>query len=718
MSVAAGPRPSVRASRSRRLDEALSQPMAADLAVCLGLALALVLLSLVAKGGTSLEANTWAEILLVVAGCAGGAAALAVPHRHSQVAPLYGGRTLGLFGVLALLTALSIGWSLDPDASWLEANRTLSYLAAFGGMLALVRVIPHRWGAVLGGVALACVAVSGWALLTKVFPDVLAEDELAARLRAPFEYWNATGLMAALGVPPLVWLGSRRSGHAALNALAYPGLGLLFVVLMLTYSRGALLALFVALAAWFAIVPLRLRGAVVLLIPALVSAPVVAWAFSKDLLTKDDIAPELRADAGHALGALVGVQLFVLLGIGLAIGFWLATHAAPAPRLRLLAGRLVLGALGAAVLAFVIGLATAPGGIDGQISDAVEKMTDPEARTPANTPNRLTATGSVRARYWDESFKIHAAEPWIGAGAGAYGTARRFFRTKRIEVQHSHGYVVQTLADLGWAGLAASLAALAAWLAAAAGVLGLRRRDRGLSWDAERVGMATLATVVLVFGVHSAIDWTWFVPANAILAIVCAGWVAGRPPLRQRLAAEGPTGGVAAAERTGVLPQRPSFSLRTRLLAWQPSRYRSALAAGVLAVGVTVTWSIAQPLRAENALDAASARLDAGQFAAAEDIALKGHARNPLSPEPWYVVAYARGSAGDRKGTVDALVRAIQTQPANPEPWRRLGEYQLSVLNDPKGALKSFSAAYYLDPYGATSQSDLLEASRASETLP
>ena len=31
---------------------------------------------------------------------------------------------------------------------------------------------------------------------------------------------------------------------------------------------------------------------------------------------------------------------------------------------------------------------------------------DPNAKTPANTPDRLTATSSVRARYWDEAIWI------------------------------------------------------------------------------------------------------------------------------------------------------------------------------------------------------------------------------------------------------------------------------------------------------------------------
>ena len=55
--------------------------------------------------------------------------------------------------------------------------------------------------------------------------------------------------MAALGVPPMLWLAARRSGHAAANALAWPAIGVLFVCLMLSYSRGALAALVLGIGA-------------------------------------------------------------------------------------------------------------------------------------------------------------------------------------------------------------------------------------------------------------------------------------------------------------------------------------------------------------------------------------------------------------------------------------------------------------------------------------
>jgi hypothetical protein len=516
--------------RSSAVTGALARWATADTAVTAGVAATLALLAFVAQGGVAVEPNTWAEVALVAAGGLLGAVAIAAPARHARPAPAHGAVALAALGVLTVFTTLSIGWSLAPGDSWLEANRTFAYLAAFGGALALSRLVPGRWAAALHGLALGCVIVCAGALATKVFPEALAKDEIFARLRAPFGYWNSVGLMAALGVPPLLWLGARRSGHAAAGALAYPGIALLLVCLMLSYSRGALLALLAGLAVWFAIVPLRLRGATVLVVSGLGAALVTAWAFGQDGLTKDRLEMYVRSDAGHELGLLLVVLSVVMAAAGLAIGF-AAAWRPPSDAVRHRAGQALIGACALALVGAFLAIATGPGGLGGQI----DKLTDPDARTPANSPNRLTETSSVRARYWREAFKVHAQSPWVGAGAGAYGVARKRYRTSDIDVQHAHGYAVQQLADLGWAGLLLSLAALAAWLAAAASALGLRRRDRGLPWDAERVGLATLAVVVLVFGVHSLIDWTWFVPANAVAGLLAAGWQIGSASCRGRV---------------------------------------------------------------------------------------------------------------------------------------------------------------------------------------
>jgi tetratricopeptide (TPR) repeat protein len=397
----------------------------------------------------------------------------------------------------------------------------------------------------------------------------------------------------------------------------------------------------------------------------------------------------------------------VLLVAGLAVQF-AAAQRPPTPRERRLAGRAALGVLALLPVIALIALASAPGGVDGQVSKAWDQLTDPNAKTPANTPDRLTATSSVRARYWREALDIHATEPWIGSGAGAYATVRTRFRTDTLAVRHAHGYVVQTLADLGWAGLAVSLLAAAAWLLAALRATGLRRRDRGLPYDAERIGMLTLAVVVVVFAAHSAVDWTWFVPANAGVAMLCAGWVVGRGPLRARL--EAPAGPPGPAP-----PAWPHASRLARIGQRLPP-LRALAVAGVIAIALAAAWSAYQPVRAVHAGDEAFDRLDQGQPEAAANIARIATERNPLAVDPLFELAAIEQARGRTTEAERALERAVEVQPASAEAWRRLGRLRLDVLSDPDGALSAFQAAYYLDPRSPTSTSDVVEASRARES--
>jgi tetratricopeptide (TPR) repeat protein len=699
-----------------------------------GVAVVLAATAFLSDGGLRLERTTHVEIALMLLGallCAG-----ALLAGRARRAPLHGGAALLAIALLAAYTAVSIVWSLAPSDSWVEAGRTFAYLAAFAGAMALARLAPGRWPALLHGIAAACVIVSGWALLTKVFPGGLSPDETYARLRAPFDYWNAVGLMAALGVPPLLWLGARRSGRAAASALAWPGIALLEVAVMLSYSRGALLALILGVAFWLAVTPLRLRGAVVLLGATAGAAPVIVWAFSMTGLTTDRLPLAVRADAGHELGALLLLMLAVLLAAGLLSGF-LAAERPASPEAKRTAGRALLGILAAVPVVVVIALAAAPGGIDGQVSKAWDQLTNPNAATPANTPDRLTATSSVRARYWDEAFKVHAVSPWIGSGAGAYATVRNRFRTGTLFVRHAHGYVPQTLADLGWAGLALSLLALALWGWAALRVAGLRPRDRGLPWDAERVGMVTLIAVALVFGVHSAVDWTWFVPANAVAGLLAAGWVAARPPLRTRLEAAALAAAPAVAARPevdpgplwapveepppvadvagpGALPVAEAEWRRRRGVPWGAA----AGAVLVLALALAAAWTTYQPVRSVHAGDVAIERLEGNQLDAATAIARIAHERNPLSPEPLWELGYIEEQRGRLANAETALEDAVRVQPANAESWRRLGRFQLSTLNQPDKAIRSFRAAYFLDPRNPVSTSDFLEASRAKAQPP
>jgi Tfp pilus assembly protein PilF len=622
-------------------------------------------ITLHAKGGLNAESMISTEMALTLAAGLVIAASvlLAAPGRRA-----YGVWPVGLLLVFTALTAISIVWSVEPDVSWQESGRMLAYSGVFGAGVALVRAVPERWPAILGGLTLAAVAVCAYALLTKVFPS-LAPLNFFARLNEPYGYWNAVGLTASMGAICCLWLGARRDGHALLRALAYPAMGLLLLTLVLAYSRGALAALAVGLLLWFCVTPLRLRGAALLIAGAIGAVAVAAWDFSKHALSSEGVPLAERAVAGHQLGALVVAMLAALAIAGVAIGFQTGRRA-PALVSRRRAGAALLAAIVLAAIAFAGALAHSQRGFTGSITHTFDTLTSTDAKQPLNTPSRLTAVASVRARYWKEAFQVFDAHPLLGAGAGGYATAHQRYETQTLQVQHAHGFVVQTLADLGLVGLVLALALLLTWMAAA------RRPthpfDRKLTrYTPERIGMLSMLCLVVVFGAHSLIDWTWYVPGNACVALLCAGWLAGRGELRA-------VGGEAAPR------PRPSYT-------------RISIAGAVIVAALLAMWSQWQPQRSEVAAQQADAQLEAHHPAAATADANSAVSRDPLSLGALFTLAAVQQDSGHPQLARATLERAVRLQPSNPQSWSALGRYELES-GDPTAAVGALQAAIYLNP--------------------
>ena len=324
-------------------------------------------------------------------------------------------RPLLAFALLAAYTALSIVWSLAPADSWLEANRTFAYLAVVRRRRSRsCGWRPGRWAELLYGVLAGHAwSICAWALLTKVFPASLAADETLARLRAPFEYWNSVGLMAAIGVPPLLWLAARRTGYAR-RRTRWPGRCSALRAsscLMLSYSRGALIALGDRRSRSGS-PPCRCGCAAVaaLVGSALAAVPVVLWAFAQDGLTVDRAPMAARVDAGpRARRAAAAARRRARRRPGSPS----ASSRAAAPAGRAHAPdrrpRPARRRSRSCPSRSLIALAASPGGIGGQTTRGLE----PAHRPAGAHPGQHARTGSPRPRrcarsYWDEALKVHA----------------------------------------------------------------------------------------------------------------------------------------------------------------------------------------------------------------------------------------------------------------------------------------------------------------------
>ena len=152
---------------------------------------------------------------------------------------------------------------------------------------------------------------------------------------------------------------------------------------------------------------------------------------------------------------------------------------------------------------------------------------------------RLTAASSTRGKYWRE------ARPRL-RGPARGGHRRRHLpgrpaapphRRERHRVTPTATSRRRSPTSGSWAwALSLLLLAPGCWRRRAARAdprrcpaPTARCRD---AWDGDRVALVALALMAIVFGMQSAVDWTWFVPGPAAMALVAAGFVAGRGPAR------------------------------------------------------------------------------------------------------------------------------------------------------------------------------------------
>jgi hypothetical protein len=641
-----------------------------------------------AAGGSELSRTTIVEVLLVIVGGAMVAAAIAwgAPGRQ------YGALSIALFAALAAFTALSVTWAQVPSLAYIEAGRTLAYLAVFAAAVAGARLAPRATPAVVTGIVLAATAAVLYALAARIWPGSIGENEISNRIGQPFQYWNAVGTTAALAIPGLLWLGTRRGAAVAGRVLAYPALGAAILALLLTQSRGALAAAIIGTLLWLAIVPLRLRALPLIALASAAAGPVGAWALAKDAFSVPAVPLAVKEGVAGEFGLLVLLMLLGLVVAGVLVNVGL-TRGVPPLHVRRRIGIVALVIAAAVPLAAFTSVAFSDGGIGGAIGDRVDQLTSESQTSPTDQgAGRLTQASSTRGKYWREAGRVFEDKPAIGFGAGNFQTARLRHRTDASVTRHAHGFVPQTLADLGIVGVAITTLLLLAWLVAAARVTGLypRRAGERRDWDADRLALVAATLTAIVFGLQSAIDWTWFVPGPTAMALVAAGFVAGRAPLGQGEAALAPA---------------------------VPSPQRLLAAAGVLLAAIVTAWAVWQPEASDRDISDALRLSDAGQLDQAIQKTNDAADSNPLSSDPLLTRAAIETQAGRLGDAERTLEEAVLKFPGEPQTWYRLAAFQLGTLDQPVRAAATVRAAIYLDPKNAQNQALFLQAKARAREL-
>jgi hypothetical protein len=383
----------------------------------------------------------------------------------------------------------------------------LLYLVAFATALVVWRPrAAARW--VEPGLAAGTVVVIGGGLAGRLVPGIVTLRENAgagARLQQPLTYWNADGVLAAMGLVLCLRIAGDAERPRALRLAAAAGTVPLAVGLYLTFSRGALVALAGGLVVLVVAAATRsqLRAIAACALPCL--AAIVAAGLSSSV----------RLLAGHpSVKERQGAMVLAAVLLAMAGAALLAQLAARRGRRagpvrdRLHLPRWSAAATAALVVALVV-VPVAAG--TGQ-----PPTTRPDVAFGA-TNQRLVEVGSNRPEYWRVALAVWADHPVIGVGSSGY--AVEWLKRRRIgeSVHDAHSLEIETLAELGLVG--------AAILAALLGAVGLAaRRAHG----ADRALAAGPVAALVTWLLHAALDWDWEMPAVTLVAVVLAGMLVAR----------------------------------------------------------------------------------------------------------------------------------------------------------------------------------------------
>ncbi len=441
------------------------------------------------SGGYFDEARAWAGVGVWLAVVVAAVAGARVPRGRSAWL------ALGGLALLAAWTLLSLTWAPIAGRAYHAGQLAILYLGALLAAAMLLRGRPLFW--VEPVLSAGTLMVIGYGLSERMLPGVLHfARSLSAqgRLDQPLTYWNAMGELAALGLVLCARLAGDRVRPPALRAAVVAASAPLGLGLYVSFSRGAVFAAVAGLVALLALAPRREQlQAIVTVVATGVLAALCGAGFGGVTTLSGNLATRERQ------GAICLLLLAIAAALAAAAQYSLATRGRegvlhlPARTPWVAAGAILIG----------LALAIVLGARESSVS----------SQSLSNGASRLVSLQSNRYDYWSVAIRAFASSPLHGVGAGGWSVDWLRWRHVNEAAQDAHSLPLQTLAELGLVGLL-FLLALGAGLARAA-VRALARAPAA----------AGPVAALIVYVVHSPLDWDWQMPALTLAAIVLCGAV-------------------------------------------------------------------------------------------------------------------------------------------------------------------------------------------------
>jgi O-antigen ligase len=524
---------------------------------------------------------------------------------------------LGALVAFVCWTAISALWSPGAELPIQASELGLLYLTALAAFLALgSTALPL-------GVLAGVVPIAGYALLTRLLPDHVGRYDPSVGgylLAGTTGYQNCLGVLCALAA--LIALGvvahERRLPARVLAAVL---LIVLLPTLYFTFSRGAAAVLVLGLVCALALDSRRLRLAAV----ALCSLPLPllgVWLGSRS-------APLTRAGASLSAAARDGHRLLaalVVLGVVQAAAVVLLARV---ERRMVVTARIRRAFARTLAAALAVSLALVPlrvGNPASFVSHATDAFQSEHPASGGDLNRRLvTLSGHTRAQYWAVASREVRENPLLGGGGGTFRRYWLRYRPAPIDVLNAHNLYLETLAELGPAGLLLLVGVLATPLAA------LRRARR-------RPLIPIVAGAYIAALAHAAIDWDWQLPATTIstLALGATLLVAGR-----RSPAERP------------------FARR--------------LAVAIIPIGIALIAFVFVAQIGNDALDAAERAANRGDYSAALAHARTARAWLVWAASPWRQIGEAQLARGEPAAAASSLREALRRDDSDWSAWLDLG---------------------------------------------